>query len=60
MYVKAVERKRRRQVEEEDHAITAAKIQAYGRNLEMVNYFKYLRRFLTVSGDDWRRCSKIW
>ena len=48
-----MERKRRRLVEEEVHAITAAAFQAYGWPPEVVNSFNCLGRVLTASKNDW-------
>ena len=48
-----MERKRRRLVEEEVHAITTAAFQAYGWPPEVVNSFNCLGRVLTASKNDW-------
>ena len=53
MYAKGSERKHRRQVEEDTQAGAVATFQAYGRTLEAVSSFKYLRRVLTVSTNYW-------
>ena len=40
-------------VEEEMRESVERAFQTYGRPLEMVNYFKYLGRVLTVGEDNW-------
>ena len=53
MYAKRLERKLKRWSGEEEQASMAVEFQDCGRPLETVMAFKYLRRFLTASDDNW-------
>ena len=40
-------------VEDEARVVNSRAFSAYGRTLEMVLYFKYMRRVLSEANDDW-------
>ena len=46
---KGADRKQRRLEAEEDRAVISRKFSAYGRPLEMVNYFRYLGRVISAA-----------
>ena len=52
-YKKGAEQKKRRLAAEEERFTTSRAFSAYGRPLEMVNYFKYLERLISATEDDW-------
>ena len=47
------EQKRRKLAADEEREVTASDFSAYGRPLEMVTYFRYLRRVILAADDDW-------
>ena len=59
--------KRRQLAEEEEREVTARAFSAYGRPLDMVTSFKYLRQVISEADDNWSavvknlaRARKVW